>query len=93
MDGLVAKPPLAFLSTLPARGATEVIPCDLPKFPISIHAPREGIDPPSARRPLPRTTFLSTLPARGATTVVSTAEDVAGLISIHAPREGSDGRG
>ena len=29
-------------------------------------------------------------PREGSDTVVSTAEDVAGLISIHAPREGSD---
>ena len=44
----------AFLSTLPARGATVVpiAPCDLGKQ-ISIHAPREGSDPPA--RPRPRT--------------------------------------
>ena len=56
---------------------------------ISIHAPREGSDPPMVESLLPSLLFLSTLPARGAT-----AQDAeilpGGEISIHAPREGSD---
>ena len=56
-----------FLSTLPARGAT-----NLPDFAtvsqlISIHAPREGSDRRVRRRWALRHRFLSTLPARGAT--------------------------
>ena len=57
-----------FLSTLPARGATDLFAKISLDTSISIHAPREGSDgwlrPP---RIWPRI-FLSTLPARGATT-------------------------
>ena len=34
---------------------------------ISIHAPREGSDPPMVESLLPSLLFLSTLPVRGAT--------------------------
>ena len=57
----------AFLSTLPARGATFRNRDSYSPIPISIHAPREGSDLPlSAVVRLP-ISFLSTLPARGAT--------------------------
>ena len=38
------RPRDSFLSTLPARGATQIIPPVLYSNPISIHAPREGSD-------------------------------------------------
>ena len=59
--------PALFLSTLPARGATE--PCALVfvRFHISIHAPREGSDLDVMGHSCPLCIFLSTLPARGAT--------------------------
>ena len=58
---------------------------------ISIHAPREGSDPPKAGGDRLPGVFLSTLPARGATssTPLPTGRT---KISIHAPREGSDSR-
>ena len=63
-----------FLSTLPARGATEHSMTLTLRGGISIHAPREGSD----RRPILTasygTVFLSTLPARGATTSAMTAK-------------------
>ena len=57
----------AFLSTLPARGAT-VYMLDLSsEFDISIHAPREGSDAFKDYLAKRLIIFLSTLPARGAT--------------------------
>ena len=35
---------IPFLSTLPARGATDLRPTGGPNYKISIHAPREGSD-------------------------------------------------
>ena len=56
---------------------------------ISIHAPREGSDPPKVYHLPHPCRFLSTLPARGATIhPAGPAPDQE--ISIHAPREGSD---
>ena len=57
----------AFLSTLPARGATVDFLSLFRRVGISIHAPREGSDAPPGWLVLIRTVFLSTLPARGAT--------------------------
>ena len=58
---------MAFLSTLPARGATDNGGNTNESYAISIHAPREGSDGQFSVcfsvKP-----FLSTLPARGATT-------------------------
>ena len=56
-----------FLSTLPARGATEGPQCGFAVQTISIHAPREGSDDRIANAWYKGYRFLSTLPARGAT--------------------------
>ena len=66
-----------FLSTLPARGATDGGGGRHPQLHISIHAPREGSDQATYTNAEERIIFLSTLPARGATLVgaaVATAE-------------------
>ena len=57
----------AFLSTLPARGATGRHKSPRKEGYISIHAPREGSDGRSWATNPDHKTFLSTLPARGAT--------------------------
>ena len=79
-----------FLSTLPARGATDYDSDTGFWHWISIHAPREGSDVHSFIRHGSAAEFLSTLPARGATpwAMPSASETIS--ISIHAPREGSD---
>ena len=65
--GVCRVDPVAFLSTLPARGATTFILLICSSNIISIHAPREGSDLDlSDPRNIVRK-FLSTLPARGAT--------------------------
>ena len=57
-----------FLSTLPARGATDhVVGQVVRRGVISIHAPREGSDAGAHGYKARSQTFLSTLPARGAT--------------------------
>src|SRR5699024_8338824 len=65
MYGLVLM--ATFLSTLPARGATESASGAENARQISIHAPREGSDRHTRRERFPGHRFLSTLPARGAT--------------------------
>ena len=57
----------AFLSTLPARGATTHLASSGAAWFISIHAPREGSDVVRLNAFSPLLLFLSTLPARGAT--------------------------
>ena len=57
----------AFLSTLPARGATMTHDNLTGEDEISIHAPREGSDLGHAGVVGQQAIFLSTLPARGAT--------------------------
>ena len=78
-----------FQSTLPARGATDLLSRRLFLFTISIHAPRTGSDSDKLADRSHSIVFQSTLPARGATrhegfycSLIS--------ISIHAPRTGSD---
>ena len=79
-----------FLSTLPARGATQSVRlCHAPHHLISIHAPREGSDLSSISMMVLSAIFLSTLPARGATSLCGIFT-LRNHISIHAPREGSD---
>ena len=56
-----------FLSTLPARGATQKAAGRPAQRYISIHAPREGSDPRRNGWKPSGPEFLSTLPARGAT--------------------------
>ena len=62
-----ARREAVFQSTLPARGATLLVPPDTRRAPISIHAPRTGSDAPNTIRSHLPYTFQSTLPARGAT--------------------------
>ena len=81
--------PKTFQSTPPARGATTVTCCILPKWTISIHAPREGGDHGGRKRHDFPHKFQSTPPARGATLPRDWSDPRAG-ISIHAPREGGD---
>ena len=56
-----------FLSTLPARGATQGALVGPGEVQISIHAPREGSDACRIWDWFGASSFLSTLPARGAT--------------------------
>ena len=56
-----------FLSTLPARGATDFSVDSYADIVISIHAPREGSDLTKYTASAVSSSFLSTLPARGAT--------------------------
>ena len=56
-----------FQSTLPARGATFLLPIFQHTTIISIHAPREGSDYGFTSNFILDFTFQSTLPARGAT--------------------------
>ena len=80
---------MIFLSTLPARGATETLAEPCRTVCISIHAPREGSDLELIKKIVDVWKFLSTLPARGATRWGTHRVPGRG-ISIHAPREGSD---
>ena len=70
-ERLVAKECLddwhRFLSTLPARGATQTQAIKSGQTSISIHAPREGSDVLIFFVFFAVFVFLSTLPARGAT--------------------------
>ena len=58
---------IQFLSTLPARGATQTVGIQGFGVQISIHAPREGSDRPRPEVGNDFLIFLSTLPTRGAT--------------------------
>ena len=80
---------LKFLSTLPARGATQRRPPAPPaeRFLSTLPARGATISPPSLGV---AGGFLSTLPARGATRVRQAQAVKRPQISIHAPREGSD---
>ena len=79
-----------FLSTLPARGATQILPRERPDqgdfYPRSPRGERRG----NAYNADDVTLFLSTLPARGATCLLAVSCSALWVISIHAPREGSD---
>ena len=75
----------AFLSTLPARGATNVRQADFMAARISIHAPREGSDHRHEADQQAGMEFLSTLPARGATTTrLTTSPETAFLSTLPA---------
>jgi len=63
----LSRASIAFQSTLPVRGATFGVGAARYIFPVSIHAPGEGSDPPSADTKLRMFSFQSTLPVRGAT--------------------------
>ena len=81
---------LAFLSTLPARGATGQILFPVVYAVISIHAPREGSDPwamPSASETI---SISIHAPREGSDADVVKNAMLSAAISIHAPREGSD---
>ena len=82
----------AFLSTLPARGATSAGCAHPPRYrAISIHAPREGSDPGGRRSPRRWKYFYPRSP-RGERRQERAAGGSRQGISIHAPREGSDHR-
>ena len=78
-----------FQSTLPVKGATQLFYADGWGNFISIHAPREGSDRDTAKKPIIIGVFQSTLPVKGATRTEHIQTQTAD-ISIHAPREGSD---
>ena len=78
-----------FLSTLPARGATQGHVVGGLEEMISIHAPREGSDSSPSRKPSPPRYFYPRSP-RGERRRCGNAAQEAQTISIHAPREGSD---
>ena len=78
-----------FQSTLPARGATTTFSDIYMRANISIHAPREGSDPPPQGRGLLRHHFNPRSP-RGERLILSASTHARATISIHAPREGSD---
>ena len=78
-----------FLSTLPARGATNHPALLAQSFHISIHAPREGSDPAPQFRLLPLPNFYPRSP-RGERPPIGLPPLMTSPISIHAPREGSD---
>ena len=79
----------AFLSTLPARGATRIFKSSVRPFFISIHAPREGSDRGTALLYLHASHFYPRSP-RGERPDVLCGLKASRRISIHAPREGSD---
>ena len=58
-----------FQSTLPVKGATQLFYADGWGNFISIHAPREGSDRDTAKKPIIIGVFQSTLPVKGATIV------------------------
>ena len=79
-----------FLSTLPARGATnELAQTKHRIFNFYPRSPRGERRTMSCKLP-PAIQFLSTLPARGATAYMPHLQKEIEDISIHAPREGSD---
>ena len=77
-----------FLSTLPARGATEAVGPLFEVDSISIHAPREGSDP-QADGADHRPAISIHAPREGSDRPPRSGRS-ASAISIHAPREGSD---
>ena len=78
----------SFLSTLPARGATQALFHRLVTLAFLSTLPARGATL-ACSTSLWAALFLSTLPARGAT-LSSNVADLLLIISIHAPREGSD---
>ena len=78
-----------FLSTLPARGATQGAVAHLAVGSISIHAPREGSDPQGGCLSGPRERISIHAPREGSDGFPGHRAP-GRLISIHAPREGSD---
>ena len=75
-----------FLSTLPARGATNGHTAGLRADRISIHAPREGSDSAVRRFTAVLYVFLSTLPARGATRALRAAGKLQSHFYPRSPR-------
>ena len=81
----------SFLSTLPARGATNELRALRSMLRFLSTLPARGATPYTDSS-LKEAVFLSTLPARGATERPRKSSIIQ-KISIHAPREGSDQRG
>ena len=73
----------------PARGATLFIPASSRLLGISIHAPREGGDPPRIWWPARSPAFQSTPPARGATGSVAISTDGITLFQSTPPARGA----
>ena len=80
---------LAFQSTLPMRGATDVQEAIKQAITISIHTPHAGSDQEAECSLRRKVSFQSTLPMRGATTKEQ-MERYGAMISIHTPHAGSD---
>ena len=92
-DSTVGGAPLSaikFLSTLPARGATQHLAADQRVLHISIHAPREGSDQFSQH--IRGILGISIHAPREGSDAKTKALTALTNISIHAPREGSDSR-
>ena len=78
-----------FLSTLPARGATDYAGEFAFRQVISIHAPREGSDQTN-RKSAPAKEDISIHAPREGSDAREPLDKRGMDISIHAPREGSD---
>ena len=78
-----------FLSTLPARGATDLSIAGRRAGLISIHAPREGSDAEFASVAMHEVVSLHA-PREGSDATLLGSAACTINISIHAPREGSD---
>ena len=81
----------AFLSTLPARGATQIVCKRCGKVIISIHTPREGSDMRMDGQCYSRPRISIHTPREGSDSKAAGAATKSVHISIHTPREGSDG--
>ena len=89
LPGVQKELDAAFQSTLPARGATARLGLNYTTQGISIHAPREGSDPPEpAYSGSPGISIHA--PREGSDLRPPVNLHLLAIISIHAPREGSD---
>ena len=91
MPKMASPRPTAFLSTLPARGATRLLLLDLGQVVISIHAPREGSDVHLEMLAGGAPLISIHAPREGSDQDLAADQRIL-HISIHAPREGSDPR-
>ena len=82
-----------FQSTLPVRGATDLLVQTSKALSISIHAPREGSDALDAAADADADNISIHAPREGSDSRRPRLPPPLAVISIHAPREGSDMRG
>jgi len=80
-----------FQSTLPVKGATELLGCSILPDEVSIHAPSEGSDPGIQRRPISLVVSIHA-PSEGSD-IIAAGSARRAFVSIHAPSEGSDTAG